>query len=171
MPQQVLFTPTFTPFTPVSNSSVFDVEEPAFQSKPLYKAPAILLPSQKLLNDVLKFQMDHKEKIERLFQSQKAFMTSPQQDIFNALTNEQRILKEQLESVLNSLLQGIYHSLDELSSSLQDRYFGASRFTAILLVEARSWDSAQAIGTPHSGIKSTNYTQRYPSMVTALIPL
>jgi Sec7-like guanine-nucleotide exchange factor len=64
-----------------------------------------MLPSQRLLYDLSKLHVEQKQKLEKMFQTQKQLMNSPQLEAYNQLLLEQRQFKEQIDSILNSLTQ------------------------------------------------------------------
>lgn len=94
-----------TPATP--QSPALTVQSEIFIGQPIYqpKPSSPLQPSQQLLADIHKYQMDQKSKIEKMFQNQKQFLQSPNNQGYTALSTEQKQLKEQIEMELRALNQ------------------------------------------------------------------
>ena len=79
------------------------------------------LPPQPLLKDLQKSQNEQKIKLEKMFQQQKALMIRPTQDVYAYLSQEQRILREQIEVEVKAL-NNLYDSAVLEPSDLQKRF-------------------------------------------------
>lgn len=80
------------------------------------------IPAQQLLDSILKAQMEQKIQVETMFPNQKKIMISPSVEAFNSLSNEQRILKDRIESELRTLHQ-LYENVILEPSDLQKLFF------------------------------------------------
>eukprot|EP01114_Cavostelium_apophysatum_P019436 TRINITY_DN626_c0_g1_i3.p1 TRINITY_DN626_c0_g1~~TRINITY_DN626_c0_g1_i3.p1 ORF type:complete len:637 (+),score=184.93 TRINITY_DN626_c0_g1_i3:219-2129(+) len=101
-PPTRMFSPSTpqTPQSPVNTPDVYPTGGPIYQ-QPKNKEPQ---HAQKLLGDIQKYQVEQKAKIETIFQTQKQFMTAPQQQGFQQLSDELKQLKEQIDMELKGIV-------------------------------------------------------------------
>eukprot|EP01119_Soliformovum_irregulare_P011455 TRINITY_DN286_c0_g1_i2.p1 TRINITY_DN286_c0_g1~~TRINITY_DN286_c0_g1_i2.p1 ORF type:complete len:465 (+),score=127.76 TRINITY_DN286_c0_g1_i2:159-1553(+) len=99
----------FEPSTPTSNPMPTKDNSPstlaALTSKSLYQPEPTLQASQQVLNEILKYQHEQKEKVESIFSRQQQFMKAPHHDMYRQLVQEHRQVKEGIQALQNSLNQ------------------------------------------------------------------
>ncbi len=91
-------TPTSS-FTPISISK-------------LQQQQVNLQPAQKLISDIIKYQNQQKEKLEKIFSTQRQFLLNTQRsmDAYVSLTNDHKALREQLDEETRALTN-VYESV------------------------------------------------------------